>query len=40
MCCQVLDIAFPANTPTELLNFAGRYHPQENETTANGTITF
>ncbi len=41
ICCKDLDIIFdlPAKKGKELkhlLPYGGRYHPQENETTANG----
>ncbi len=45
MCCHDIEIGLPSKgaikgqiIPPQLLNYAGRYQPQENETTANGCV--
>ncbi len=46
ICCRDLDVVvtskgyYGGDTPRPLLDFAGRYHPQQKETTANGTESF
>ncbi len=43
ICCRDLDVvvtrkgAYGGDTPRPLLDFAGRYHPQQKETAVNGT---